>query len=116
MCQHGGHKSCSHKLGAKIKLLGRNRQAMALLCSCTCHESWPAGRRREVPNQVWLDHCACPGSRQRRDIEVQVHEDSEARQAVDAEVWRDIQLGRGRSAKAIKQEIHAAYETHDYEP
>jgi hypothetical protein len=116
LCQYGSHETCSHKFGAGMSLTGRNRQPMALLCTCSCHDSCPLGGQRKVPNQEWLDGCTCPGSQRMRDIEQRVDQETEARKARDAEVLRDVQVGRGRSAEEIQQEILVAYQAHGYEP
>jgi hypothetical protein len=116
VCQHGDHQNCSHKFGAGMSLLGRNRQPMALLCRCSCHESCPIGRQPEVPNQEWSDACTCPGSQRLRDIEQRVRREAETRRARDAEVLRDVTVGQGRPAEDIQLDILASYEAHGYEP
>jgi hypothetical protein len=67
------------------------------------------GGRSEVPDEEWLRSCTCPGSRQRREDELQVNQDTEQRVARDAEVFHDLDVGSGRTAREIQQQILDAY-------
>lgn len=51
-----------------------------------------------------------------RDIHIGVHAEAERRKARNAEVIRDVNIGRGQSAAEIQQQILSAYEAHGYEP
>lgn len=63
-CDRDDHGSCKHRWGFGVTLLTGRRTVT--LCRCPCHDKCPvtrrAGRRRLVPEEVWLEQCVCPGA------------------------------------------------------
>lgn len=103
-------------VGAGVHLLRRKNKAFTILCTCSCHRSCPVGDRREVPGGEWLTGCTCGGSGDLKEIELRARQESDARKARSAEVLRDVDFGRRRSASEIQREILSAYEARGYEP
>src|SRR5436190_205772 len=114
-CEAGDHNECPHKYGSGLHFFRRGpKREVAILCSCGCHSSCAIAGSGEVPKEQWANACTCPGSSAMRETEARVQRDIDARQARLDEVFRDVEIGRGKSPEEIQREILAAYETHGY--
>lgn len=115
-CQRGEHEECGHKMGSGA-LLFRPKRPLAVLCTCGCHRSCPLGnRRRHVAETEWSNRCTCPGSDQRRERDQSTRAEIEAQRAQLGEVFRDIDVGEGRSAEEIQAMFLGAFAAHSEEP
>ena len=69
-----------------------------------------------MPDEEWLRTCTCPGNGLHREVELRVKQEIEQHEAQAAEVFHNLDVGRGRSAGEIQQQIRASYAAHGYEP
>jgi hypothetical protein len=115
LCQMGLHSSCPHKIAGGVRLLRRPKGAFSQLCGCGCHSTCAVGGQSEVAEEEWLQGCTCPGGDSSREIARRVHHELDLRKSQQAEVFRDIDIGHGKSAGQIQHEILAAYQNRGYE-
>jgi hypothetical protein len=114
-CQSEMHASCPHKIGGGGRLFRGKRGPFALLCICICHSACPVGNQPQVTDEEWVRECTCSGSDSLREIHERVREEADLRKSQQKEVFRDIDLGHGKSPEQIQREILAAYDAKGYE-
>lgn len=99
-----------------MKHIGKKRGPGVALCGCQCHSHCALARRSFVPQADWESLCSCAGTDLLRSVLQQTEAEHEERRRRTAEVFHDVDVGRGRSAGEIQQQILAAYAAHGYEP
>jgi hypothetical protein len=112
-CQSAMHASCPHKIGGGVRLF-RGRGAFALLCNCNCHSACPLAGQPQVADEEWVQECTCSGADSLREIHHRFTAEADLLKSQQEEVFRDLDLGHGKSPEQIQREILAAYGAKGY--
>jgi len=100
-CRDETHLSCPHAWASGVRLAGRNRGSHEVMCICECHCACPVFARESVSDEDWLSGCTCPGATSRKEIHVQVREESERRRVLRQEAMAEVVALDPKSREAI---------------
>ena len=109
-CRDETHLSCPHAWASGVKLARRNRGSHEVMCICECHSACPVFGRESVSDEDWLSGCTCPGATSRKEIHVQVREESEQRKVLRKEAMAEVVALDPKSREEILQAFEAAYQ------
>ena len=61
-CRENDHAICAHRFAQRARFIGKQPEADAVLCQCSCHASCPVAGNEYVPTEKWVSLCTCPGA------------------------------------------------------
>jgi len=71
-------------------------------------------KQSQVADEEWVQECTCPGADSLREIHHRFTEEADLLKSQQEEVFRDLDLGHGKSPEQIQREILAAYSAKGY--